>query len=512
MIGTFGSRRTAISEPVLRQLGAGIRASKRRVGYLGAEAALTVLNNNDALPAGWSAHWDTGALIINGNNVSIDHYRINGSVIFQGNNPTMTNCKVYCNAGDIFGVTVSGAGHGVLTITDTTVVGNGGSGTPQVNGISSDSGLVARRCDVSGTGDGIHMVAQPSQTDAIISQCYVHDQAFIDESQHCDGIQIFNNPSSAGYFTVEHCYVARTLSTIGTPLNSAMTCGTPTSDTTPLATPIINNNYFESGLYHLRVNFRLHNTTVTNNQCGPLYVNEFGTWDMETPIATWSGNLNADGSTQANPNPLTAPTIKEALQTTDNNTTGQTLSTTAGTTLAGDTLLVVFATDNNTAGNPTSTAGTLTQIGTDIVDGDNAGVLRAYTVPVSTNGSKNVVIPAASSFDVFGAVLVLSGPIEVEGFTSTNFTSSVTSFNTPAGTFAGSKDLLVSIMLNKQGKTFDLSGSGLTQRANPTALPFSAMTVGTAALSSAGTTPTYTITTSGATKAGVGIFGLQRLT
>lgn len=511
MIGTFGSRRAAVSEPVLRQLAAGVRASKRRVGYLGSEAALTILNNNDALPAGWNAHWDTGALIINGDNVTIDHYRINGSVIFQGDNPTMTNCRVYCNAGDIFGVTISGSGHGVLTITDTTVIGNGGSGTPQVNGISSDSGLVARRCDVSGTGDGIHMVSQASQADAIISQCYVHDQAFIDESQHCDGIQIFNNPDTAGYFTVEHCYIARTLSTIGTPLNSAMTCGTPTADSTPLATPIINNNYFDSGLYHLRVNFRLHNTTVTNNQCGPLYVNEFGTWDMETPITIWSGNTNADGSTQANPNPITTPVIRETLQTPNNVTTQQTLSTTAGNTSAGDTLLIIAATDNNTMSAPTSTAGTPTQYGTDIIDGNNNGVLRAYTVPVTSSGSKDVTFPAAGSFDIFGIVMVVQSSVELEGFTSTNFPLGNTSFATPAGTFAGAKDLLVAIMFNLQGKTFDLSGSGLTQTANPTALPFSVVTTGTAGLTSSGTTPTYTVSTSDITKTGVAVFGLQRL-
>jgi hypothetical protein len=512
VIGIRASRRMAISEPVLRQLAVGVRASKRRVGYLGADAALTVLNSNDPIPVGWTAHWDTGALIVTGNSAVIDHYRINASVIFTGNNPTMTNCVIHSNSGDIFGVTINGAGHGVLNISDTTVVGNPSSGTAQVNGISSDSGLVARRCDVSQTGDGIHMVSQPNANNAIISQCYVHDQAFVDEAQHCDGIQIFNDTATPGFFTVEHCYIARTLSTIGTPLNSAMTCGQPTDDGTALITAIINNNHFDSGLYHLRVNFRLHNITVTNNDCGPLYTAEFGTWDMEVPVATWAGNKNADGSTEANPFPLLTPILKESLQTTDNNTAGQTLSTTAGTTLAGDTILVIQATDNNTVAAPTSTAGTLTQIGSTIVDGNNSGVLRAYTVPVATSGSKNVVIPAASSFDVYGMVFVLGGEVEVEGFTSTNFPSSVTSFSTPAATLAGSKDLLVAFMLNLQGAAFDLSSSGLTQHANPQALPFSATAMGTAALGAAGTSPTYTISTGAtATKAAVGVFGIQRL-
>lgn len=286
---------------------------------------------------------------------------------------------------------MNGDGNGVLTISDTTVVGNPGGGEPQVNGIASDSGLVARRCDVSQTGDGIHMVAQADINSAIISQCYIHDQAFVDEDQHCDGIQIFNHPSVQGFFTVEHTYVERSISTIGTPMNASMTCGTPTANGAPLATPIINNNFFESGLYHLRTNYRLHNSTVTNNDTGPLLPAEFGLWATESPIATWSNNHNADGSVAANPSPLTSPSVREVIQTTDNQLSAQTLTTGAGTT-AGDTLLVVYMTDNNTASDPTSTAGTLTKIGTDVVDGNGNGILRAYTVSVATNGSKDVTM------------------------------------------------------------------------------------------------------------------------
>ncbi len=499
----------AISEPVLRPLAAGVRASRRRVGYLGSEAALTVLTNGDPLPGGWSAVWDTGSLVVNGNNVVIDHYLIHGSVVFQGNNPTMTNCRVYSNPGDFFGVTINGAGHGVLTISDTSVIGDASSGTAQVNGISSDSGLIARRCDVSGTGDGIHLVSQASQTDAIISQCYVHDLAFVDESQHCDGIQIFNNTGTASFFTVEHCRVEQTLSTIGTPLNSAMTCGTPTNDTTPLATPIINNNHFESGLYHLRLNYRLHNGTITNNDFGPQYTGEFGIVDVVVPMATWSNNLNSAGGTIGNPNPLTTPVVKEAIQTPDSVTTAQTLSTTAGTTLAGDTLLIIYYNDNNTAPQATSTAGTLTQIGTDAVDGNGSGVLRAYTVPVATSGSKSVTFPASSGFDVMGAVLVLSGQMEVEGFVKTAIVSSDTNFTMPTTTFAGSKNLLVNLEISRS--TFDLSGSGLTTRADPKAPPFSALNVSSAAMTSSGTTPTYHYTTSISAKPGMVVFGLQFL-
>lgn len=282
------------------QLAAGVRASPGAVGYLGSTGALTVLNVGNTLPGGWSAVWDTGALVIGASNVTVDHYQINATVVFTGSNPTMTNCKVFVNQGDFFGVTLSGSGKGYLTVSDTTVVGapNTSTLTYQVNGISSDSGLIATRCDVSQTGDGIHIVAS-SGTASKISQCYIHDQSFIDEDQHCDGIQMFNHETVDGAFIVEHTYVAQTLSTAGTPLNAALTCGKPPGDNNPpAASGTINNNFFEAGLYHLRINFQLHDLVVTNNNLGPVHSGEFADLAVEVPsaITTWSNNRNSSGS------------------------------------------------------------------------------------------------------------------------------------------------------------------------------------------------------------------------
>jgi hypothetical protein len=512
VIGIRAVRRGTIARKVRTSLPAGVRAGAGTVGYLGSQVALTVLSNNDPLPVGWSAVWDTGTLVVSGSNVTIDHYLINASVVFTGNNPTMTNCIVRCNPNDIFGVTINGTGRGVLNISDTTVIGDHTGVSAQVNGISSDSGLVARRCDVSQTGDGIHMVSQPNAADAIISQCYVHDQGFIDESQHCDGIQIFNG-ATTGTFTVEHSYVVRSVSTIGTPMNAAMTCGTPTNDSTPLATAIIDNTYFESGLYHLRLNFRLQNAVVTNNDIGPMHASEFGILSVEVPsaIATWTNNHDANGALIPNPYAPVTPVVRESLQTPNNQTTSQVLSTTGAVTANGDTLLVVYATDNNTASTPTSTAGTLTQIGTDTTDGNGNGIFRAYLVPVASDGSKTVTFPAAGGFDVMGAVIVIQGGATAEGFVTQNITSAIDHFTTPSITASGAVDLLVGGMYNGQGKTFDLSASGLTQRANPSALPFSAFSIGTAALTSAGASPTYDVTLDGEAKVGMFVFGLKQL-
>lgn len=288
------------------QLAPGVRAAANTVGYLESPANLTILNNGDTLPGGWNGEWDTGALVVRANSVTIDHYRINAEVVLYGSNPTVTNCQIYPGVNALFGVTLAGFNKGVLTVMDTTIVGNSTGANPQVNGISSDSGLVAIRCDVSATGDGIHMVAQANPAQAVISQCYIHDQAFIDEAQHCDGIQIYNEGQAGspnGFFTVEHTSVMRSTSTLSTPMNAALTCGPPTTNSEALVAPTFDNNYFQAGLYHLRMNFRLHDSVVTNNDFGPIYPSEYGIINVEEPsaVATWSNNRDSNGTLIAQP-------------------------------------------------------------------------------------------------------------------------------------------------------------------------------------------------------------------
>ncbi|HET9411236.1 MAG TPA: hypothetical protein VFO38_00055, partial [Candidatus Saccharimonadales bacterium] len=303
--------------------------------------------------------------------------------------------------------------------------------------------------------------------------------------------------------------IRRTTSTLGTPMNSAFTCG-PANGSEPLATPTINNCYFEAGLYHMRVNFRLQDAVITNNDFGPIHASEFGLFVVEEPIIidSWSNNRDSNGNQITNPYTPVTPAIKQVLQTTDGLTSSQVLSTNGGLTTIGDTLLVVYASDNNTASLPTSTAGTLTQIGTTETNGDGGGLLRVFQVQVPTDGSKDITIPAAGGFDVMGAVLLIDGRVDVEGFVKTNFPSTVNNFSTPSATLVGTADLLVTAMFNTQGRTFTLD-AGLTQRANPKCLPFAALAVGTANLSSSGASPTYSVTTDDIAKPGVVVFGLR---
>jgi hypothetical protein len=272
-------------------LATGLRAHRDGpVGFLGDPATLTVLNPGGSTPAGTA--WDTNALIISGSNVTLDGYLINGTVFATGSNPTLRNCKVIAPAGQIFVATLSGSGKGVFTAEDCTLIGTTSGSSYQVNGLSSDSALAARRCDVSGSGDGIHI---NTETGGLISQCYVHDLAAVDASQHLDGIQSFN--SAAGSITVEHNWVEMPRDTSLVGVSSCMTCGTEVL-TDPIATLTINNNFLSHGGFTLRLNHRLTGCVVTNNDFGPLNPEDFGNTTVDDPssVTTWSNNRDSSGN------------------------------------------------------------------------------------------------------------------------------------------------------------------------------------------------------------------------
>jgi hypothetical protein len=83
----------------------------------------------------------------------------------------------------------------------------------------------------------------------------------------------------------------------------------PAAQTDMLMTAKVDNNFFAEGLYHLRINFRMQNSIITNNDLGLLTTggphNEFGLVDVQTPgqIITWSNNKDGHGNIVNNPNP-----------------------------------------------------------------------------------------------------------------------------------------------------------------------------------------------------------------
>lgn len=177
------------------------------------------------------------------------------------------------------------------------------------------------------------------------------------------------------------------------------------------------------------------------------------------------------------------PLIREVLQTPDELTGSATLTTSASV-ITGDVLLIIYATDIATPTDPTSSAGTCTQVGTDAHDGDGIGMVRVYTCPVGSDGEHTVNVSA----NVTAAVLVLTNAAEVDGFAKTNYGTYVSTINLPSVSPTGDTDLLVGIYFNSDGETFNLSGSGLIERADPKVTTFNRLSVGTVELESSSPT------------------------
>jgi hypothetical protein len=298
-------------------LAPGERAGPGLVGYLGPADDLNILNPGDSFGGtpfeGTATSWEGNTLVARGDNLLVERWRINAGVVFaSGADPVMRYCVVQAPADQIFCVTQSG-GDGTLTVEDTTVIGTPDMATlgTQVNGISSDARLVARRCDVSGSGDGIHAVAQPGsgfEDGSLISQCYIHDLSFINAEQHCDGIQIFQQESVETFVTVEHCWVDKVIGPGGQAMNASLTMGMPPShNNEALLAALINNNVLAGGAFHLRIGYRTHNTVVTGNVLGLVDEGsgEFGLVAVEesSSVAVWSDNTDANGNPVENPNP-----------------------------------------------------------------------------------------------------------------------------------------------------------------------------------------------------------------
>lgn len=282
-------------------MGAGIRASSTNVGYFPAFGALTEYVPGGTPPAGWA--WDGEALISTGPNSVLNLALINGGcVVDDDGGAVITKSRIVCGPTNNFvGITLNGTNKGFLTVEDTTVVGNL-VGTRQGNGISSDDGLIARRCHVTRTGDGIHFC---SKTGTLISQCYVGQQRYDDVEQHCDGVQQFMDDAN-GSFTFEHSFIDETVSTYPGGLPDAMSAGMtmgPPVDTPPIVyTPTLVNNYYASGGYHLRFNYMCRNAVVTDNDFGPIRAanGEVAYHDFDPGIGntytTWSNNRNEIGN------------------------------------------------------------------------------------------------------------------------------------------------------------------------------------------------------------------------
>jgi hypothetical protein len=302
------------------QLAAGERASAGTVGFLGNPAELIVLNPGDPLAGtvfeGTSSTWDGDVLEVRANDIVIDGYAINSVVLHaSGVNMTIRNCVVTVPQGAFYGIYRNGPNQGHTVIEDTTVICTPGPGITYTGAaIECDGRLTVRRCDVSGSGDAIHITGWPGtgfSDSTLVSQVYIHDLAFLDEEQHADYIQCYNSVSNYTvdggqcYLTIEHSAMDISVGPAGAAYSAGITMGKspndPTANSGPLLAAKVHNNLIPAGAYHLRLQYRQSNCVVTNNDLGFRNVanGETGLSSVEPQSTidslTWSGNVDGNG-------------------------------------------------------------------------------------------------------------------------------------------------------------------------------------------------------------------------
>lgn len=312
------ARRHARSRPAA--IATAGRAAPGTVGFLGDSGSLIELFADDPLTGTvfeGVATWDTGNLLVTSGGVEADGYYIHAPVVHTGGTDfTIRNSIIEAPGGvGLWGVSAVGDDRGTLLIEDCTVICGTSGTTVYVNGVSSDSRLIIRRCDVSGSGDGIHAVGQPGSSyddGSIVYWCYVHDLSFLDSGQHVDGIQFFNNYSGVGpgpdtYAICEGNYVTGVLGPVNEPINSSMTSGRAPGegDNPPYLQLKCHNNYMQDGVYHARFGFALRNTECTSNDLNELHTDEVGlaTVDLQGIPEVWTNNVDAAGDDVPHPFP-----------------------------------------------------------------------------------------------------------------------------------------------------------------------------------------------------------------
>lgn len=291
----------------------GDRARRSFVGFLGDEDSLTVLNFNDSFvgtPFEGHADWTGGALLVNsGTNLVIDGYLINAALFFSGGtNPTVQNCVVNCPDGQTYGLACTGL-TGTLTVKDTTVRCLG----TNVFGACGGSGrTVYQRVDASGAENVVvsTLIASGSfEAGTIFEQCDFHDIGFDDILDHADTLQFTIHPTDVTYLSVIDCYVGGGLGPGGIPISAGLTIGGGISDDQGLCHITLDNNLFEFGTYHIRLEFDT-TSIVTNNNFGSVNSGEVNYANVsEAGSATvWTNNRTGvgaagTGTTVPNPNP-----------------------------------------------------------------------------------------------------------------------------------------------------------------------------------------------------------------
>ena len=281
------------SQPAPGALPPGVVPEPGQVGFRGDINSLRVITGPGNLPAG--TVWNTGALQVIGDNVTLDGLNIKASVDYYGKGTLTIRNSVIEGNHFSYAAVMGRSGH--LDIRDTTITykkGDTTPGWPWGNGaLHGDSTMTVVRTDISGYPDGVDVGPGDSQ----FEQNYIHDLARLGEypdNVHNDGIQNYGGKDLVIKYNRIDISGPNGLAYDGQHQNGAVFI--QPDNQTPSVNPQIIGNYLRGGGFTLRLEEPMRGAVVTDNKFGPTT----GGWgestrEKDVTIATWSNNTNAAG-------------------------------------------------------------------------------------------------------------------------------------------------------------------------------------------------------------------------
>lgn len=210
----------------------------------------------------------SGSLNITTNGTIVQNLTIdNGSIAVNANNVTIRNCRI--TTYDYYPIENSGSG---LVIEDCEIIGTADAVTAAV---SFDS-YTLRRCEISGTTDGLK-----ANADVVIEDCYIHDLRVSNDS-HNDGIQ----STGGSNVTLRHNTIDTNTAGVAIQFGS--------SDTGWLVT----DNLVRASGWAFNGGSGTSNNTFTNNRFARV-AGWYGPASLGGSGNVWSGNIYDDDGEEA---------------------------------------------------------------------------------------------------------------------------------------------------------------------------------------------------------------------
>ncbi|MGY1796323.1 DUF4082 domain-containing protein [Geodermatophilus sp. SYSU D00525] len=280
---------TSAPAPAPTGPGASGRAAPGEVGFRGDRGDLTVVDGPDSAPPGTS--WQDGTLVVLGDEVTLDHVWVRGSVVLPGPGVlTITDSVVEAN-GAAWSVVLAEDAAGELRISDSTIVwpedvpspaGDWGNGA-----VHGNAQMVLLRNDISGTPDGIQQGTGSSRFEENV----VHDLRSLPGS-HNDGIQLYGG---------DDVVVRGNHIVLDGPAENQNAAVFLSDDGGGFTAPVVADNYLVGGGFVLRLEAGCVGADVTGNDFGPL--DGYGEVDVApgASVDAWEDNVTADGSVLPRP-------------------------------------------------------------------------------------------------------------------------------------------------------------------------------------------------------------------